>query len=80
MFIGQRRGLSIVLNAQQKLYVAAPREGVGFKVLAHSRDEVPNIEDHGKELSPGTHASLGLSVTRVCGILEIQTVRMVSFH
>ncbi len=65
-FSGQRRGLSLILNAQQKLYVAAPRESVGFKILAHSRNErPPNMDDRGKELEPGTHVAFGLEVTEV---------------
>lgn len=54
-----------MLNIQHKLYVAAPRESAGFKVLAHARDEIPNVDDHGKELQPGTHVAYGLSITEV---------------
>ena len=65
-YLGQRRGLSLVLNTQQKLYVAAPRESVGFKILAHARNEIPpNMDDRGKELQTGTHAAVGLELTKV---------------
>ena len=64
LFIGQRQGLSLILHAEEEYAVAAPRENLGFKMLVHPRGEVPNLQDYGVELQPGTHTPVRLDVTK----------------
>ena len=45
--------------------VPAPRESIGFKILAHPRNEVPNLQDFGIELQTGTHTAVRLDVTEI---------------
>ena len=45
--------------------VAAPRENLGFKVLIHPRDELPNLKDYGIELQPGSHIPIRVDVTEM---------------
>ena len=64
---GQRRGLSVILDAQLDLHVAVPRENAGFKVLLHPRDEEPNLLDFGIELDLGKHTSVRILPREVMG-------------
>ncbi|XP_072014347.1 acid-sensing ion channel 1A-like [Amphiura filiformis] len=62
---GKARGLSVVLNAEQSLHVAAPRENAGFKVLVHPKDEIPNMQDFGLELELGTHSAVRIATRKL---------------
>ena len=55
---GLSKGLSVILDAQADLHVAAPRQNTGFKVLLHPRGEEPNLVDFGVELDLGKHTSV----------------------
>ncbi|XP_072021878.1 acid-sensing ion channel 3-like [Amphiura filiformis] len=62
---GRAQGLTLILNAEEHEVVAAPRENIGFKMLAHPRGEFPNLEDNGIELATGMHVPIRLKVTDV---------------
>ena len=63
--LGKTQGLSLVLNVDESELVAVPRENSGFKMLVHPPFDIPNIDDFGIELEPGTHTSIRVDVTEM---------------
>ncbi|XP_070538175.1 acid-sensing ion channel 1A-like [Ptychodera flava] len=58
---GERHGLMVYLNVELADYISGPRDTVGFKAMVHDQGDVPNIEDLGFALSPGTHTLVALA-------------------
>nr|XP_006818643.1 PREDICTED: acid-sensing ion channel 1-like [Saccoglossus kowalevskii] len=59
---GERYGLSLYLNADEKEYFA-PRTTVGFRLMIHGQDEVPDVSNQGLSVSPGTTTSIAITKT-----------------
>ncbi|XP_077983367.1 uncharacterized protein LOC144438198 [Glandiceps talaboti] len=59
---GQQYGLKLHLYANEKEYVG-PRNVVGFRLLVHGQDEVPDVAGQGVSISPGTETTIGLTKT-----------------
>ena len=63
-FSGQKYGLQLLLFANEAEYTA-PRTDVGFRLMVHGHDEIPDITNHGTTISPGTTTTVGLKTTLV---------------
>ncbi|XP_070574792.1 acid-sensing ion channel 1A-like [Ptychodera flava] len=57
---GQQYGLQLLLFVNQREYVA-PRTNVGFRLMVHGQDEIPNVASYGLSISPGTASTIGLT-------------------
>ena len=63
---GQLQGLSLILDNHEFALTAAPRQNHGFKILLHSRDELPyNLQDFGVEIDMGKHTSVRIEPREV---------------
>ncbi|XP_070575597.1 acid-sensing ion channel 1A-like [Ptychodera flava] len=56
---GQQYGLQLLLFVNERQYLA-PRSNVGFRLMVHGQDEIPNVASYGLSLSPGTASTIGL--------------------
>ncbi|XP_077982540.1 acid-sensing ion channel 1B-like [Glandiceps talaboti] len=64
---GQEYGLHLLLYANENDYVG-PRSEVGFRIMVHDRDEIPDVTGHGVSISPGTSTSIGLTKTMLSNL------------
>ncbi len=46
---GRNMGLSVLLNVQEDEYYCSSSESVGFKILMHTPDTLPQMSEFGKE-------------------------------
>ncbi|XP_077991450.1 acid-sensing ion channel 1A-like isoform X2 [Glandiceps talaboti] len=64
---GQRYGLQLQLYANQNEYVG-PRTVVGFRVMVHDQDEIPDVAGQGVSISPGVETTIGLTKTMISNL------------
>ncbi|XP_070537870.1 acid-sensing ion channel 1A-like [Ptychodera flava] len=64
---GQRYGLKLLLHAEENQY-SAPRTEVGFRLMVHGQDEIPDIANQGISISPGASTSIALTTTTVTNL------------
>ncbi|XP_070575649.1 acid-sensing ion channel 1A-like isoform X2 [Ptychodera flava] len=64
---GQQYGLQLLLFVNERQYVA-PRSNVGFRLMVHGQDEIPNVASYGLSLSPGTASTIGLKTTQISNL------------
>ncbi|XP_033744139.1 acid-sensing ion channel 4-B-like [Pecten maximus] len=52
--IGSGMGLTVILHSNISDYLVTSRAGSGFRVLLHTKNEEPDVDEHGLALSLGT--------------------------
>ena len=58
-----------MLNIEQYEYMNGPHNEPGLKLLLHSQDAIPQLEDFVYIVPAGAHASVEVSVSKVSSIL-----------
>ncbi|XP_070575645.1 acid-sensing ion channel 1A-like [Ptychodera flava] len=64
---GQKYGLQLLLYANEREYVA-PHTNVGFRLMVHGQDEIPDIANHALAISPGLSTTIGLKTIQVSNL------------
>ncbi|XP_077866820.1 acid-sensing ion channel 4-A-like [Saccoglossus kowalevskii] len=66
---GQKFGLHLYLYANEEDYIG-PRTTVGFRLIVHEQDEIPDVVNQGLSIAPGTQTSIGMTTTIVSNLGE----------
>ncbi|XP_060065917.1 acid-sensing ion channel 4-B-like [Ylistrum balloti] len=59
--VGSGNGLVVILHSNISDYLVTSRAGAGFRVLLHTHNEEPDVEEHGFALSPGTASIIAVT-------------------
>ncbi|XP_070537618.1 acid-sensing ion channel 2-like [Ptychodera flava] len=57
---GERYGLTVYLDVESHEYFNSKQHYVGFRVIVHDQDDIPNTKDRGFNVAPGTYTAAAL--------------------
>ncbi|XP_070538005.1 uncharacterized protein [Ptychodera flava] len=57
---GERYGLTVYLDVESHEYVNSRQHYVGFRVIVHDQDDIPNTKDRGFNVAPGAYTAAAL--------------------